>query len=288
MPELTIGIIRDWIDGTEGRWFLAKEIDNDLDIRTPKGKSARRVILHRLLQEKILERDRYQQGKYKLLDQNLAELDFKCADPSKFFLIDIPFNLHDYVLLYPQNIACIAGSPDSGKTAFLLNLVKLNLDKFYEIYYFTSELSPEELNLRLSKFRDMNIEDWNFHAIERSSNLVEVIQPDALNIIDYFEFASGIEFYQIADIFRQIVDKLKSGICWVALQKKRGAELGRGAEFGLEKPRLYLTIENGKLKIEKGKTWAMPGQNPTGKAFSFKLVGGAEFVDIQEINDNKR
>ena len=282
MIELPSSVVRQWIDETDGKWFTARDIDNDLNITSQKGKAIRRALLHRFIKEGILERDSYQQGKYRLLTHELTEIDFKGADPTDFFSINMPFSLEDYVLLFPKTIACIAGSPDTGKTAFLLNVIKLNMDKPYEVYYFTSELSAEELHLRLSKFDDVDINDWNFHAIERSSNLIDVIQPNALNIIDYLEFASGTEFYQVADIFRQIVDKLDRGICWVALQKKRNAELGRGAEFGLEKPRLYLSMDNGQLKIIKAKNWAIEGENPNGKKFSFSLMNGAKFVNIAQ------
>jgi len=279
MIVLTQGAVQEWIKLTNG-WFSTSDIDRELDVGSARGKSARRVILHRLVKEMLIEKHPTKEGLYRLI-QHYNEMDYHNTDPYNFFPIQMPFNLEDHVLLHPKNIAVIAGSPNCGKTAFLLNVIKLNMNK-HDIWYFTSELGTGELRLRLDKF-DIPIQDWNFHAVECSQNFPDVIQPDALNIIDYLEFGSGVEFYQIADVFRRIVDKLQGGICWVALQKKRNAELGRGAEFSLEKPRLYLSLDNGKISIVKGKNWAREGENPNGLSWKFKLVAGCWFIDIEEI-----
>jgi len=177
-------------------------------------------------------------------------------------------------LMYPKNIAVIAGSPNAGKTAFLLNTIKLNMAK-HIIHYYSSEMGAEELKLRLSKFDDGA--KWVFDARERSTNFADVIYPDDINIIDYIEIVSG-EFYMIGQELRTIFDKLRKGIAIIALQKKKGAELGRGAEFSLEKPRLYLSMDSGLLKIIKAKNWAVEGNNPNGVEFKFSLVNGAKFV----------
>jgi hypothetical protein len=64
----------------------------------------------------------------------------------------------------------------------------------------------------------------------------------------------------------------------VALQKKRDAELGRGGDFGLEKPRLYLSMDKGKCTIQKAKNWVNPEKNPNGLVINFKVVGGCKFI----------
>jgi len=62
------------------------------------------------------------------------------------------------------------------------------------------------------------------------------------------------------------------------LQKKAGEELGRGGAFSLEKARLYLSMDSGELKVVKAKNWALPGENPNGRVFHFKLVDGCKFL----------
>ena len=98
-------------------------------------------------------------------------------------------------------------------------------------------MGPVELRDRLDKFLGMDIEDWHFEAIERSSDFADVIRPDCVNIIDYMEMTT--ELYHVNTFLTAIGHKLGSGIAIVALQKKQGAIFGRGQEFGVEKPKLY-------------------------------------------------
>jgi len=275
--------VEDWIKKTVG-WFSNTDINREFNISTRQGMSARRVIIHRLVESMVIEKHLTKEGLYRLI-QTHSELNFKNTEPYDFFQIKMPFNLENYVLFYPKNIAVIAGSSNSGKTAFLLNVIKLNMSN-HDIWYFTSELGVEELRLRLDKF-DIPIEAWNFHAVECSHNFQDVIRPNGLNIIDYLEFGEGVEFFQVADVFRHIVDKLENGICWIALQKKKKAELGRGAEFSLEKPRLYLSLDYGKIIIIKAKNWAIEGENPNGLSWKFKLINGCDFINIEQVIKNE-
>jgi hypothetical protein len=145
-------------------------------------------------------------------------------------------------------------------------------------------MGPEELKLRITKFPDFNKTFWRkFKPRERASNFADAISPNSVNIIDYFEISDN--FYAIGGELRAIHDKLKDGIAIIAIQKKGTADLGRGAEFSLEKPRLYLTMNPGELKIVKGKNWAQPGRNPNGMVFKFKLINGAEFLEYGGKNE---
>jgi hypothetical protein len=141
-------------------------------------------------------------------------------------------------------------------------------------------MGKDELASRLSKFEGIKLDDWSFTPEERSHNFADVIRPDAINIIDYMELSS--DFYAVAEYLRQIHDKLGSGICLVALQKKRGAPLGRGGDFGLEKPRLYLSLDTGKCTIQKAKNWVNPEENPNGLTIKFKLVSGCKFIVAED------
>lgn len=262
-----------YILSTQG-YFSVTECDKELQIVTPEDRANRRQIFFRLTKKGTLERHPLKNGLYRRVEHDSPLIEWEDADISDTVSIKWPFELENYALMYPKNIAVISGSPDAGKTAFLLNVTKLNMDK-HTIHYYSSEMGAEEMKLRLSKFGD-GIK-WVFDPRERSMNFADVIYPDDINIIDYFEFASS-EFYKIAEELRAIFDKLNKGIAIVALQKKRGAELGRGAEFGLEKPRLYLSMDSGSLKIIKAKNWAVEGQNPNNMEFKFNLINGAKFV----------
>ena len=52
----------------------------------------------------------------------------------------------------PKNIIVVAGTPNAGKTAFLLNVVQMNMSGKMPIHYFSSEMGSMEFKGRLQKF----------------------------------------------------------------------------------------------------------------------------------------
>ena len=283
MPEkLTQAIVQSWLEMTLG-WWHYRDLDKDLDIVSPEGKTHRRVILKRLCDLGIVEKDPRQEGRFRRVENLAPLIEWQTADATKIVALKFPFGLEEWASIYPKNIIVLAGSFNAGKTAFCLDFIRLNqhrveLADLLPIEYFSSEIGAEEMKLRLSKFSDS---DWAFNARERSTNFADVVKPDKINIIDYLEVTT--DFYLVAEEISAIFNKLHKGIALITVQKKRGAELGRGAEFSAEKPRLYLSIDNGLLTIVKAKNWAREGENPNGKKFSFSLLGGAKFTNIEEV-----
>ena len=86
------------------------------------------------------------------------------------------------------------------------------------------------------------------------------------------------EFYKIGGLIKDIFDRLKSGVAFIAIQKNRGTDYGLGGMRGLENPRLYLAMEANKIKIIKGKNWTNPEINPSGLECDFRLVQGCRFI----------
>jgi len=265
--------IRDFISKTQGT-FSTSQLDNELGI-VGKSKENRRVIVWRLIEDGLIER--VKPGCYRVKEPALPDMEWQNADTTSGLGIKLPFDIHSLVEIYPRNILVIAGTTNAGKTAYLLNFVKDNMQR-WDIHYFTSELSEQELKKRISKFG--NGIDWPFHPHERNSNFDSVIIPDAINIIDYLDPPSG-EYYAIGDQIKAIHDRLTTGIAFVAIQKKRKAELGRGADFSAERARLYLSMDPGRLKIVKAKNWRSE-VNPNGIVYTFKLTDGCKFIHIEE------
>jgi hypothetical protein len=265
--------IKDFVSNTQGT-FSTTQLDNELGI-VGRAKANRRVVLWRLIEEGLIER--VKTGYYRVKEPALPDMEWRNADTSSGLDIKLPFGIHNLVEIYPKNILVIAGTTNAGKTAYLLNFVKENM-QCWDIHYFTSELSEQELRKRISKFGDGI--DWRFHPHERNSNFDSVIIPDAINIIDYLEPPSG-EYYAIGDQIKAIHDRLTTGIAFIAIQKKRKTDLGRGAEFSEERARLYLSMDAGRLKIIKAKNWRTE-VNPNGMLYTFKLTDGCKFIQIEE------
>ena len=274
-PESLARRIKDWVKSTSG-WFSYDEIDREFGLFQPNDKHNRWMIIKRLKdQESIIESHPSNNKLLRHIKVATRLVDFKACGNRTPLAIKYPFGIERYFRTYPGNLIVLAGAADAGKTAFLLNLIKMNMADF-SIFYQTSEMGADELASRLEEFEGIALNDWNFAAEERSRDFHDVIRPDCLNIVDYLELAG--DFYMVAEYLRQIHSKLASGIAVVALQKKRGVELGRGGDFGLEKPRLYLSMDAGKLTIQKAKNWVNPGMNPRGLSLTFKIVNGCKFI----------
>ncbi len=268
--------VKDWILLQTG-YFSVTGCYNELHAVTKEQKTAVRVALLRLVKEGLIERHPTESGRYRRIDKTEEIINFlDCPGTNLFSDFKYPFGMETHYRTMPKNEIIIAGCPDSGKTAILLNIVYLNQAR-YEIYYFSSEMGAMELRDRLSKF-DHPLDQWKCRFIERSSNFADVIRPDAINVIDYLELCT--DTFRVGEYLKSIHDKLKNGIAIIALQKPFGRDLGRGAEFSLEKPRLYLSMEKGTLKIIKCKNWVDSQKNPNGLSINYKLVNGCQFIPV--------
>jgi Bifunctional DNA primase/polymerase, N-terminal/Primase C terminal 1 (PriCT-1) len=273
--------VEDWIKTSGGRWFETPELDRDLGISSIADKNNRREIMLRFEERAIIERHAKIAKQFRFINKTLSIINFKTASGAGILPFKWPLQIEEYVNLFPGNLAVIAGATNAGKTALLLNVVYLNHQQFpMPIYYFCSEMGDLELKERLEQFEGMTIEEWNFKAIDRSTDFADVIVPDCLNIVDYLELTD--ELWAVNTHLTNIVRKLGSGLAIVALQKKEGARWGRGQEFSAEKSKLYLSMDKNRLTIVKGKSWANKKVNPNGLRVEFNISKGCQFEMIQE------
>lgn len=254
-------------------YFLVSEMNKDLCFASIQQRKTASVIINRLVSEKYVEKYGQKAGVYRRIETELDEMDWLNAECTEF-PIELPLDLSSLVTVYPNNIIVVAGSPDSGKTAFMMDLVKRNMHR-HSIHYFNSEMGDAELRNRLQNHEDVPLEDWKFRAYSRSGNFADVIKPADVNIIDFLEISDA--FYKVSAEINDIYRKLDGGICIIGLQKNRGQDLGRGGSFGLEKPRLYLSMDYGLIRISKAKNRRSKMINPNGWVRKYKLFGGAEF-----------
>ena len=264
--------IRSYVAQQSG-YFIVSEMNKDLGFATIQQRKTASVIINRLMSEKYIEKYGQKAGVYRRIEHELDEMDWLNAECTEF-PCELPLDLSRLVTVFPNNIIVVAGSPDAGKTAFMLDFVQRNMYK-HNIHYFNSEMGNAELRLRLQNHEEVALEDWKFKAYSRSGNFADVIRPADVNIIDFLEISDA--FYKVAAEINDIYRKLDGGIAIIGLQKNRGQDLGRGGTFGLEKPRLYLSMDYGTIRISKAKNRRSKMVNPNGWVRKFKLFGGAEF-----------
>ncbi len=269
--------VRQWVLNESCRQsvvILSSDVVRCLQLSSREDEKNVSKALSRLKDEGIIEKYGEKRGVYRIICTETEDIDFMGTE-DKIIDISWPFEIQEWVKILPKNIIIIAGEVNAGKTAFLLNTCFVNMGKF-KINYYSSEMGAMELRDRLKKF-EVNLQNWkdNINFKERSSNFADVIKPNDVNIIDFLEITD--EFYKIGGTIKEIYDKLKKGIAIIALQKNPKTDFGLGGMRSVEKARLYISIEHGKIKIVKGKNWA--GEtNPNGLIRNFKLIQGAKFI----------
>ncbi len=275
--------VRDWVMTSSG-FFLTSDIYRDLsekgDLTSRDFKKAVVLELLRLEKAGTIAKCGEKRGCYRTLDQEIQEIDFLQAADDDTFPINWPFGLENWVKIHAGAIVVLAGEKNAGKTGFLLNVIRQNMFT-HKVLYFSSELSPPELKDRLRKFEGIDINDWQFKAFKRNRNFADVIDPDAINIIDYLQMTDN--FYAIGALIMEIFEKLRGGIAIIGIQKNKGVDLGVGKDRSAEAARLYLTLEPGQLKIVYGKNWANSTVNPDNKTFWFKLIQGCKFLEATDV-----
>lgn len=274
--------VRDFVVTSNGI-FLTSDVINRLQVTSRQEKKNVVNTLLRLKKEGIIEKYGEKDGCYRTVNNEVEEVNFLNA-PTEEFPISFPLGIDRYSILYPGNIVIIAGSKSAGKTAFLLNIVKENMQQ-HEIIYLNSEMGDTEFRKRLELFK-MPLSDWRFKAIHRASNFADLITPEKkIFIVDFLEVTS--DFWKVAQYIQEIHKKLKEGICIIALQKSHGKETGRGGDFSIEKARLYINLDYftdrkiNQMKITEAKAWRTE-INPRGMYRDYKLANGSKFVAVSD------
>ena len=281
MEELKRDIVEEWINETTGV-FTSRQIWDELDITSSKNKDNLRQILKRLREDKVIAYVDGQHGRYRLLDADMEKMELGKANPLDTLAIKFPFGIEQYAKIFRKNIVIVFGSKDAGKTAFLLNLMKLNMGNF-PIRYLNTDMGAEELRLRVGKFDDTTIEQWDEYIdmFEKSYLAAEHIDPNAMNIVDFLEIHD--EYYKIGKPIKEMSAVLNDGILVVAIQKNPDSEFPLGKARSLEKAKIAINLDPGKVTLAVAKNWA-DGiiSSPKGKMWSYKLIGGAKIVNIVE------
>lgn len=234
-------------------------------------------------------------GFFRAIDYDLQTMNLREARGAATLDLRWPFALERYVLLYPGNLAVVAGTSNSGKSAFVNGFIAANQWR-HETHLFSSDMVAEELADRLEPFdfpEDAPIWD-NCH--ERVSDFADVIKPDCINVVDYVEYVENVvEIKQeVEEMYRRMQGG--RGMCLITIQKKGDEKnvkgqtikhpLGYGGATILSRPRLYLTLDPVTMMIYKSKKRAQREVNPNGKTWKYALVEGARFVSVVEIDND--
>jgi len=284
---LTQAVIEEWISLVKGK-FNVRDIWYEVGIETPENKTHLRVILSRLETKGIISANGGG-GNYRRLDTEVQVVEWQKADPNKVIDLKFPFGEHNFAKIYPKSIIIVAGSKNAGKTAYLYNFIKLNMDK-HIIDLFNSETSPEQMNERFDPL-DIPV-PAPFNTYERYDNFADVIHPDHISVIDYLDLNSEVYLVgaEIDAIFRKtrgaVVIGLQKPPPTVAIvkgvKKLIERDLAYGGGFSAKRAVLYITMGQNKLKLLYVKTPKQPKVNPNNMTFTFEI--GDNGITFEKIN----
>ncbi len=276
--------VHDFVLTTKGN-FSTTEAYNYLGLTTRDNKKKVVVVLGRLLKDGVIVRAGTKNGIFRRLDEECTRLDITKADTS-IFPIMWPMGIETYAEVMPHNVIILAGESNTGKTAFLLNVVHMNMTGPVPINYFSCEGGAAEMLVRVNLFENTSADQWKVNFFERYSDFADVIRPDEINIIDFLEIHE--DFYRVGGMIKDIHDRLRKGIAIIAIQKDPGKDFARGGSGTIEKARLYITLKRDPkekvniCKIEKAKKWRLIDVNPNGLFMRYKLYHGAKFKESEK------
>ena len=276
--------VMNWIRNSKGT-FCVNDIYTQLGVKLNDDKNNVLNTLKSLVEQNIIERVGKSTSTYQRVENNFEKMDLSKSH-GETINIRFPLNLTKDCRIYAKNVIVIAGETNSGKTGFLFNICWRNRRNL-KFRYITSEMTEDEINSRISNFQ-MTREEWESFCEFGSctKDYHNAIDPDGINIIDFMEVYD--DFYRIGEKIKQVFDKLNTGIAIIAIQKKTGAQYGRGGEMSLEKARLAISLYThghfdegifGRAEIIKCKNF-VNGRNPEHKEVFYQLKYGYYYDTI--------
>ena len=270
--------VREYIERLDyGEDFYLNALDKELLQIAPKGfNRARTQELGRLVKAKTLRKFKNRPGCYRKLQPiDIIEWWDAPVDPLNIYLpFDLSGDNSTHVKIFEGSVIACAGRQNAGKTSIVQEFIEENIDlNPYDekIYYFVNESGGPEIRYRLENNGNITPEKWREHVVvvNRASDFADVINPDAINVIDYltdYNEAWGIG-HQMSEIYEVV--RNNTGIVWINLQKDYDRDTARGGPVTLDIPRLYLSMDFDRVKVVKAKFAGK--ENPTKMVRNFKV-----------------
>ncbi len=284
MPDLTQAQIEQWItEQATGSFHYTKVMDGQVP---PQLYAQLRNIMLRCKKKGLVYPVGGRDGYWRPADKSLEEVQWWDSGEIAQDNLMLPLGINNYCIIPRPALVIIAGKYNSGKSAFCLNTVALNLEKWggYLDFYVS-----EGAELIKPKFAKLGITEAPvFRTYHRTENFADVINPDNLSVIDYLRVDMEQAYGVSAKLF-EIFNKLKTGIVVVAMQKPPGErKLAFGGAATAFEPSLYIGMESnasniGWVGFEKIKIPRLyGGTDPYRVKIEYRIKAGVEFYDVHE------
>ena len=275
--KITQQEIEDWVtQKADGVFHYTKIMDGEID---RKLYGTLRTIMHRMRDKGLAYPVTGRDGFWRKADLDLQEEQWWNRNGNEVSdSIFLPLGINEYAHLPRPALVLVAGLYNQGKTAFCLNVVKLNIDNWKDnIFLFASE-GLEQLSWKFQKLLPLLEKPPPFKTYRRFDNFADVIVPDGLNIVDYLRTDMD-KPYTVTNKLLEINKKLTTGVAVVAMQKPPGRKIAFGGTSTGAEPTLYLSIDKGYLEFEKIKAPKPMDIDPYHTKIHFKITQGVNFIE---------
>jgi hypothetical protein len=272
--------IKDYIETIEGK-FSTKDLYQSLKVSSREEQKHSVVVLGRLLKEGLIERVNGRSGVYRKIDKELNVMDWMGVESSEIYM-KFPLSVENFVRIYPKNVILLNGVPNSGKTAYALEMARLNRNLYSApTRYISTEMGAGELKTRLKLYPQevISLDSWakDIQFVERSGDFADIVMPNGFTIIDYVEVYD--EFWKVSAVIAEIFKKLDEGVVLIILQKDPNKSYGVGGAMNNWKPRLSMNLDKGMITLTKVKNFR--GEvNPDGIYRYFEINDGWQFKQL--------
>jgi hypothetical protein len=279
--------VDNWLEYHRGETFDLDMICRQLEIRDAHK---RNLISQKLAYEVKRGNIEKINRTYRYIDNTIIRMDWRNSKGAVNLPINWPqgtdgtrFGFDGHIYIPQKGMIVLAGVTNTGKSVFMRNLLFKNMDVHHCIY-FSSETSEDDFAEYVSRMTWANPTNENgddkFELIWREKDFKDVLQPNAVNIIDWFNIYN--EFYRIGELLDGMKSVLDKGILVVAIQKDPLKGLGVGGMWAEHKASLYMTMDFNRITVEKAKKWYE--YNPNHQSWGFNIVDeGTHFNNIRPL-----
>jgi len=309
MTEKLIDKVREYIKPIQGRNIDVSKLRNELKIdpNSPAWEGIR-VVVHRLVEEKVLKPSGRQDGIYKVIIQVQPvqvfgqqrerrppfDLRFPRDYDTKMWL-----NFAEFITMREGDLITLGGVKSKGKTTLCLNFCAENIDKnpvlmgneYTVLVNDRYEPSPRFLDRLDVMSKWVNWTDDRgfdkFTLLPIREDYAEHIIKDRINIIDWINLDAS-ELYDIGKVLEEIKANLGRGIAIVALQKSEYSNDPRGGQFVRDFSDVELLLdgfgENPDDILLTVKGVKEKNAPVIGKNYSYTIVSkGTKIINFREV-----
>jgi len=264
-----------------GKTFTAQDVCVGVGAYNRNEKKNVYVALHRFAKKEIIKPDQYKNGGFrKVLHTKAYDLGgpLSMIEKSK---ISQPLELDNLLNIEPNQLVVISGRFDAGKSSFLFDIMQRNFTK-NQIYYFASlEWSLDAIKERMDLLCIPRPHP-NIHVYPMDSGYEDLIPKGPCVVcVDYIR--TNENPYEIDVQFYRILENLKGGICFAAIQKHVGLDKPVGGGLALHAPHHMIFLDkmqSGDFICKMGKT--KNSKDLEGVYRTFKFNDSRKIVPIMD------